>query len=211
MARRRPSWPTKTQDGNQGGQNGLQTSKELIASTRSASCPHGEQLDGQRQKRRAKLQGLDEHVETTSGYVSIGTMHLAKGRNPNRGGDGLRRRDHPLAPGIETVSDDSDCRRSTILSAICFTLPARVREITCSSRVLNRRPSSSMICGCEPHLLVFDGIVSLTNSLRSQHDNLSSSRGAKMRLIYWLFWRKLLRKYPFGLMERKDKGKFRPK
>ena len=41
---------------------------------------------------------LDEHVETTSGHVSICTMHLAKGLEFRAVvGDGLRRRDHPLA------------------------------------------------------------------------------------------------------------------
>jgi transposase len=41
---------------------------------------------------------LDNHVETTSGQISVGTMHLAKGLEISRcRGNGLRRRNHPIA------------------------------------------------------------------------------------------------------------------
>ena len=52
---------------------------------------------------------LDEHVETTSGYISIGTMHLAKGLEFRAVvvmacGDEII----PLQERIETVGDDAD-------------------------------------------------------------------------------------------------------
>jgi superfamily I DNA/RNA helicase len=52
---------------------------------------------------------LDEHVETTSGHVSIGTMHLAKGLE-FRAVIVMACDDEviPLQDRIETVSDDSD-------------------------------------------------------------------------------------------------------
>jgi superfamily I DNA/RNA helicase len=52
---------------------------------------------------------LDEHVETTSGHVSIGTMHLAKGLE-FRAVVVMACDDEviPLQDRIETVSDDSD-------------------------------------------------------------------------------------------------------
>jgi len=52
---------------------------------------------------------LDEHVETTSGHVSIGTMHLAKGLE-FRAVVVMACDDEviPLQERIETVSDDTD-------------------------------------------------------------------------------------------------------
>jgi superfamily I DNA/RNA helicase len=52
---------------------------------------------------------LDEHVETTHGYASIGTMHLAKGLE-FRAVAVMACDDEviPLQERIETVSDDSD-------------------------------------------------------------------------------------------------------
>ncbi|PWB81020.1 MAG: DNA helicase, partial [Candidatus Methylomirabilota bacterium] len=52
---------------------------------------------------------LDEHVETTSGYVSIGTMHLAKGLE-FRAVAVMACDDEiiPLQERIETVGDDAD-------------------------------------------------------------------------------------------------------
>src|SRR4029079_17241334 len=52
---------------------------------------------------------LDEHVETTSGYASIGTMHLAKGLEFRA--VGVMACDDeiiPLQQRIETVGDDAD-------------------------------------------------------------------------------------------------------
>ena len=52
---------------------------------------------------------LDEHVETTSGYVSISTMHLAKGLE-FRAVVVMSCDDEiiPLQERIETVGDDAD-------------------------------------------------------------------------------------------------------
>ena len=52
---------------------------------------------------------LDEHVETTSGYVSISTMHLAKGLE-FRAVAVMACDDEviPLQERIETVGDDAD-------------------------------------------------------------------------------------------------------
>ena len=75
---------------------------------------------------------LDEHVETTSGYVSISTMHLAKGLE-FRAVVVMACDDEiiPLQERIETVGDDADCRRSTTPSAICSTSPAPGRGTLC--------------------------------------------------------------------------------
>jgi superfamily I DNA/RNA helicase len=54
---------------------------------------------------------LDEHVETTSGQISIGTMHLAKGLE-FRAVAVMACDDEiiPLPSRIETVADDSDLK-----------------------------------------------------------------------------------------------------
>ena len=54
---------------------------------------------------------LDDHVETTSGHVSIGTMHLAKGLE-FRAVAVMACDDEifPLQERIETVGDDADLR-----------------------------------------------------------------------------------------------------
>jgi superfamily I DNA/RNA helicase len=53
---------------------------------------------------------LDEHVETTSGQISIGTMHLAKGLEFRAVAAVMACDDEiiPLQSRIETVADDSD-------------------------------------------------------------------------------------------------------
>ena len=60
----------------------------------------------------------------------------------------------PLQERIETVGEDADLQEVYDTERHLLTLPAREREITYSSRVLNRRLNFSMICECEPHLLV---------------------------------------------------------
>jgi superfamily I DNA/RNA helicase len=72
---------------------------------------------------------LDENVEATSNYASISTMHLAKGLE-FRAVVVMACDDEviPLQERIETVGDDADLREVMILSAICFTSPALVRE-----------------------------------------------------------------------------------
>jgi superfamily I DNA/RNA helicase len=54
---------------------------------------------------------LDEHVETTSGHISIGTMHLAKGLE-FRAVAVMACDDEiiPLQERIETLSDDADLK-----------------------------------------------------------------------------------------------------
>src|SRR5207249_1189709 len=56
-----------------------------------------------------KFKILDEHVETTSGYVAIGTMHLAKGLE-FRAVVVMACDDEviPLQERIESVGDDAD-------------------------------------------------------------------------------------------------------
>jgi hypothetical protein len=78
---------------------------------------------------------LDEHVETSSGHISIGTMHLAKGLE-FRAVAVMACDDEiiPLQERVGTVGDDADLRRSTIPSVICSTSPAPVLAITCSLR-----------------------------------------------------------------------------
>jgi hypothetical protein len=70
----------------------------------------------------------------------------------------------PLQERIETVGEDADLQEVYDTERHLLYVAAREPEITYSSRVLNRRPNFSMICGCEPHLLVFDEVVSLANS-----------------------------------------------
>ena len=85
---------------------------------------------------------LAEHVETASGHVSIGTMHLAKGLE-FRAVVVMACDDEiiPLQERIQTVGDDADlCRRSTTPSAICSTLPAPAPGITCWLPALLRCP-----------------------------------------------------------------------
>ena len=76
---------------------------------------------------------LDEHVETASGRVSIGTMHLAKGLE-FRAVVVMACDDEiiPLQERIETVGDDARiCRKSMTPSATCSTLPALAPGIIC--------------------------------------------------------------------------------
>jgi superfamily I DNA/RNA helicase len=74
---------------------------------------------------------LDDNVETTSGYISIGTMHLAKGLEFRA--VAVMACDNeivPLQKRIETVGDDADLQRSTTPSATCSMSPAPVQETT---------------------------------------------------------------------------------
>lgn len=61
------------------------------------------------QRAEMKYKILDEHVETTSGYLSVSTMHLAKGLEFRA--VGVMACDDeviPLQERIETVTDESD-------------------------------------------------------------------------------------------------------
>lgn len=74
---------------------------------------------------------LDEHVNTSSGQVSISAMHLAKGLE-FRAVSLMACDDEitPLQSRIETVT--AIWKRFTTPNAICCTSPARARGITCS-------------------------------------------------------------------------------
>ena len=65
---------------------------------------------------RAGRQVLDATVEIASGHVSIGTMHLAKGLE-FRAVAVMACDDEiiPFQERIETLGDDADCRKSTIV------------------------------------------------------------------------------------------------
>jgi Integrase core domain len=75
---------------------------------------------------------LDENIETTSGYLSIGTMHLAKGLEFRA--VAVMACDDEIVP-YRSASRRSGttpiCRRSTTPSVICSTSPAPAQEITC--------------------------------------------------------------------------------
>jgi hypothetical protein len=91
---------------------------------------------------------LDEHVETTSGYVSISTMHLAKGLE-FRAVIVMACDDEiiPLQERIETVGDDADLQEVLTIdiaaeSARAFlqrhswpTLPSLRLSLTSAGRV----------------------------------------------------------------------------
>ena len=81
---------------------------------------------------------LDEHVETTSGHVSISTMHLAKGLE-FRAVAVMACDDEiiPLQERIETVGDDADLQEVYDTERHCSMSPARARGIICWFR---RRP-----------------------------------------------------------------------
>jgi superfamily I DNA/RNA helicase len=72
---------------------------------------------------------LDDHVQTTSGHVSISTMHLAKGLE-FRAVVVMACDDEiiPLQERIETVGDDSDLQE---VSVTCSTSPAPAHGIIC--------------------------------------------------------------------------------
>jgi hypothetical protein len=75
---------------------------------------------------------LGEHVQTTSGYACIGTMHLAKGLEI-RAVAVMACGDEVIPPQqpIETVGDDADLKEIYETGVISFTLPVPVRGITC--------------------------------------------------------------------------------
>jgi superfamily I DNA/RNA helicase len=89
---------------------------------------------------------LDEHVETTSGQISIGTMHFAKGLE-FRAVVVMPCDDEviPLQSRIETVVDDADLEKIYNTERICCTSPARLSVIICLSPVRHRRPNFRMI------------------------------------------------------------------
>lgn len=74
---------------------------------------------------------LDEHVETTSGYVSICTMHLAKGLE-FRAVAVMACDDEiiPLQGRIETVVDEADLEE-VIRSVTYYMSPVHERDIIC--------------------------------------------------------------------------------
>ena len=75
---------------------------------------------------------LDETSRPSSGHVSIGTMHLAKGLE-FRAVVVMACDDEviPLQERIETVADDADLEEVYNTERHFSTWPARVREITC--------------------------------------------------------------------------------
>ena len=83
-------------------------------------------------KARIAFKVLDERVDTTSGHLSISTMHLAKGLE-FRAVAVMACDDEiiPLQERIETVGDDAVCKMSTIPSDIFCMLPARARGTIC--------------------------------------------------------------------------------
>ena len=80
---------------------------EIALFVRSAAQPDRAKAAAQRAEMKYKI--LDEHVETTSGYLSVSTMHLAKGLEFRA--VGVMACDDeviPLQERIETVTDESD-------------------------------------------------------------------------------------------------------
>jgi superfamily I DNA/RNA helicase len=83
------------------------------ASSSSTRCRQSREKPPERAPSRAvhslPFKILDEHVETTSGHVSISTMHLAKGLE-FRAVAVMACDDEiiPLQERIETVGDDAD-------------------------------------------------------------------------------------------------------
>ncbi len=76
---------------------------------------------------------LDEKIETTSGHVSISTMHLAKGLEFRA--VVVMACDDEVIPSqerIETVADEADLEEATIRSVTYFTSPVPGRGIICS-------------------------------------------------------------------------------
>ena len=79
---------------------------------------------------------LDEHVETTSGHISIGTMHLAKGLE-FRAVVVMACDDEiiPLQARIETVADDTDLEEVYNTERHCLRrLHARTRPLLVTAR-----------------------------------------------------------------------------
>jgi superfamily I DNA/RNA helicase len=89
---------------------------------------------------------LDENVETTSGHVSIGTMHLAKGLE-FRAVVLMACDDEviPLQERIESVGDDADLQEVYDTERHLLYVACRGRETICSSRVSSRGRSFLMI------------------------------------------------------------------
>ncbi len=86
--------------------NGMQA-HEIALFVRSSAQLDRAKAAAQRAERKYKI--LDEHVETTSGHLSVSTMHLAKGLEFRA--VGVMACDDeviPLQERIETVTDESD-------------------------------------------------------------------------------------------------------
>ena len=109
----------------------------------SSSVPRRNWTAAQRGCRRAGLpfKILDENVETTSGHVSIGTMHLAKGLE-FRAVAVMACDDEviPLQERIETVADDADLEEvynteRHLLYVACTRARDHLLVTACRSRV----------------------------------------------------------------------------
>jgi len=97
---------------------------------------------------------LDECVDTTSGHVSISTMHLAKG---------LEFRAVAVMACDDEIMRCRNVSRLLVTTPICkmstrpsdtfCTWPVPVRETTCWSRALSLHPNFLMICGLRKRLL----------------------------------------------------------
>ncbi len=80
---------------------------------------------------------LDEHVETTTGYVSISTMHLAKGLEFRAvavmacDDEVVPLQASPCRSASKRLAMTPTCRRCMTPSSTCSTWPAPGREITC--------------------------------------------------------------------------------
>jgi hypothetical protein len=86
---------------------------------------------------------LDEHVETTTGHISISTMHLAKGLE-FRAVAVMACDDEiiPLQERIETVGDDADLQEVYDTSDSCSTLPVPAPGIIWLFPESSRYPNS---------------------------------------------------------------------
>ena len=87
---------------------------------------------------------LDEHVETTSGHVSISTMHLAKGLE-FRAVVVMACDDEviPLQERIETVGDDADLQEVYDTERhLLYVACTRARDQLLGHRASSRHPSS---------------------------------------------------------------------
>ena len=104
----------------------------LIYKNKGARTDQLDRAEAAAKKAGVPFKVLDENVETTSGHVSIGTMHLAKGLK-FRAVAVMACDDEivPLQERIETVGDDADLREVYDTNVICSTSLAPAHEITC--------------------------------------------------------------------------------
>jgi superfamily I DNA/RNA helicase len=85
---------------------------------------------------------LDDNVETTSGHVSIGTMHLAKGLEFRA--VAVMACDDEIIPMQERTRQSATiqtCKKSTTPSDTCSMLHVHARAIFYLSRLLSRHPN----------------------------------------------------------------------